>query len=166
MNESPDEPASIDDQLGRSVRTLQFIHAMIMGGLLLYTLLILVRSSEAGAEEPPLPVVPLCYAIGACLLSFVVPAFMRRSTVQSLEANPPDTIQPLLGVFQTSHIIGLALLEGAGFVACVALSRKPGGAPRWFIAVPLAVLALMAARFPRKASVARWIATALETLRA
>jgi len=98
------------------------------------------------------------------VMSFVVPPIVRRAGVAAFRGKPQITAESLVAPFQTGHIVGMAMLEVAGFLSCIALTGGFGNAPSWFLVVPIAILVLMLIRFPRVAFVADWVSMAREDI--
>ena len=104
----------------------------------------------------------------AAVMSSVVPNVIASGAVKAAartlaaEGMSPDAParadrlrQSLLAVYQSSHIVGMAILEGAAFFTVFALRF---GAPAWFPALTVGLLLVMAIRFPTLARVSDWIA--------
>ena len=149
-------------EIAPQVRTLQIIHVALMGGVTAYLGVLVSKGITFSEDDGALPVIPIVFAVLGAVMSFVVPAIVRRSGLAALRGKSPITAASLVSPFQTGHIVGMAMLEGAAFLACFALTGGFGGAPRWFLVVPIALIALMVIRFPRVASVAEWVSMARE----
>jgi hypothetical protein len=156
----------IPASLAPRVKVMQIVAAAIMTGLAVF----IVIAHFVGQNNPPpapgrTPVVTylsLVLIVSAVPMAFVVPMTIERAAVQNVarQAGPagspddPALIGRLLAVRQTSLIVSLALIEGAGFFSAIAylIEREPlalGGA--------LGALVLMATRFPTFAAVAAWL---------
>jgi hypothetical protein len=146
------------------VRTLQVIHAALVGGVFAFLMFVLWQGLRPAEDEGAFPLTPAAFAAVSVVMSFVVPSIVRRSSLAALRGNSEITAESLVAAFQTGHIVGMAMLEGAAFLTCFTLTGGLGGAPRWFVAVPVALIMIMLIRFPRVASVADWVSTAREEL--
>lgn len=159
------------DQIAReiapSVRVLQVIHLAILGGLVLFFMYQLYQGPKL-LEDPkaPPPLLPLAVATLGAAMSFVVPWIMRRSQLDLLRGQSPIASEALTGPLTLSHVVGLALLEGPGLLAAFSLGGAFGNVPRWFLVIPIALIAIMAFRFPRLGAVARWVEAKREELSA
>jgi hypothetical protein len=151
-------------EIAPQVRTLQIIHAALMAGVAAYLLFIFLQGLRFSEDSDALPLIPLGFAVMSVVMSFVVPPIVRHAGLAAFRGKPQITAESLVAPFQTGHIVGMAMLEGAGFLSCIALTGGFGGAPRWFLAVPIALLVLMLIRFPRVASVADWVSMAREEI--
>jgi hypothetical protein len=116
--------------------------------------------------------------MGAILLplSFILPGYIAAQSLRSGAVGPPDgSSRPsrklaaspreavtAAGAFQTSAIIGGALIEAPTFLAGVAylIEQNPIA-----LGVMLVLLAAMFVRFPARGSVERWIERQEERLR-
>lgn len=105
--------------------------------------------------------------------SIAIPMIVRSSSVNKLdqsshsqhrarkaigEEETRDTslpLGPLLQTYQTSHILGLAILESSVLLAGITLLF---GAPLWVLAFPVFLILVMALRIPRRSAVETWIA--------
>jgi hypothetical protein len=144
------------------VRSLQIIHAALMAGVAAYLVFIVSQGLRFSEDSDALPLIPLGFAAMSVVMSFMVPPIVRRAGLAAFRGKTQITAESLVAPFQTGHIVGMAMLEGAGFLSCFALTGGFGGAPRWFLAVPIALLLLMLIRFPRVASVVEWVSMARE----
>ena len=173
MSTPPDEPlpgAAPDDTLRTSVRVLQIIHLMLMagvGGFFVFTLLTSRGRQPQPGDDAFAKIAFFASAVAAVVAS-VVPTLVASAGVKAVAAAARGTgqagrgtgadaaaahglLQGLLGAYQSGHVVGMAILEGAAFFATFAL--RSGAAP-WF---PAGLIALMAWRFPTFARVADWI---------
>lgn len=155
---------SLAREIEPQVRVVQIVHAALMASVAAFLGFQLFQGPTFAEDPMTLPVIPLGFAIGGAMLSFVMPMVVRQSALARLGANPPVTTAALMNTFQSGHIVGMAMLEGAGLMTGVALGGIFGSVPRGFVAVPAALLVLMAMRFPRAHSVAEWIAARREEL--
>ena len=151
-------------EIAPQVRTLQIIHAALMAGVAAYLVFIFSQGPRFSEDSDALPLMPLGFAVMCVVMSFVVPPIVRRAGLADFRGKPQITAESLVAPFQTGHIIGMAMLEVAGFLSGFALTGGFGGAPRWFLAVPITILVLMLIRFPRVASVADWVSMAREEI--
>jgi hypothetical protein len=149
------------------VRTVQIIAAALPAGVIAFLALVLymvhVQNGGAGLNmQGQLPLVSLL-AVGflavQAVLSFVLPVSVARSGVRriaaaSRETSPAADAGQLLGLYQTTLIVGLALLEGGCFFGCVAYLVEA----RPFVLAAVAVgLAFILLRFPTEGRVRLWL---------
>lgn len=153
-------------EIAPQTRVLQVIHLALMGGVVAYFLFQVYQEPQYSDDKDALPLIPLVFAATNVIMSFVVPSIVRRSGFAALRGKSPIPTNSLMNAFQTGHIVGIAMLEGAGMLGCFALTGGFGSVPRWFLVVPVAVLVLMLLRFPRQGSVAEWITATREELAA
>ena len=129
------------------LRVMQIVAGTLLLGVLVFLAIVLfivfVRNNGAGNAPPrDLPLVSLLavlfFAVQAPL-AFVVPALQIRTSLRQIASGtwrlPPGAsaaafstdASKLLAVRQTTMIVGLALLEGAAFFACIAylLEARP-----------------------------------------
>jgi hypothetical protein len=156
------------------VRTMQIIAGAMMLGVVfcLGTLsLVVVQAKGQGMMQPP-PDFPMVTAIAVVLLvsnvplSFGLPVAVTRQALRRIAAgtwqppaqNPGTTFatdsSKLLAVRQTSLIIGLALLEAAGLLGCIAYLLEADPIALGVVAV---ALAFQLARFPTEGRVRAWL---------
>jgi hypothetical protein len=160
---STDADATVAE-VGPTVQSLQIIHVALMAGVAAYLVFMLSNGVQFTEESRAFPLFPLGFAVMMVVMSSVVPHVLRRASLAELRGKSRISTASLLGPFQIGHIVKIALLEAAAFLSCFALSGAFGEVPRWFVAVPIALLVLMAIRFPRVASVAHWVSMAREEL--
>jgi len=153
-----------DAEIAPQVRTLQIIHTALMVGVALYLVFLVSQGLHFSEDSDALPLIPLGFAAVSVVMSFVVPPMVRREGLAAFRGKTQIPAESLVAPFQAGRIVGMALLEGAGFLSCFALAGGHGGTPSWFLAVPVALLVLMLIRFPRVASVADWISTARDEI--
>ena len=167
-----------DDLLpSEQLRATQIIATSLLVGLLIFCgiALWLVRR-HGGGLIPGLEVITW-FAIAMFVievpLSFVVPRIVTRQQLKGIvEGKSPSGSRPtggiagqLAAVYQAAMIIGLALLEGVGFLACIAYLLE--GRPENLGIIAMVVI-LMMARFPRADRALAWMheqAEELERLR-
>lgn len=107
-------------------------------------------------------IVPHVVATGG--VRTAVRAVRASGAVDSAADPAADPFVPgLLAAFQTSHIVGMAILEGAAFFAILVMG---GGVPPWFPAIPAGLLFVMALRFPTATHAAGWVSARREEIEA
>ncbi|MCA9057976.1 MAG: hypothetical protein KDA85_05735, partial [Planctomycetaceae bacterium] len=132
----------------------------LMMGLVMFAVIVLVLTGGKLTEPPSLMT---WMAVGFGVLMFVnhlvIPEFVAKA---NLSAITPDSLKDLedaqrirkvLPAFQVRHIIGCAMLEGAGFLAAVAALLEKNWIP---LAVAGAMIVLMALQFPGETRVRFW----------
>jgi hypothetical protein len=135
-----------------------------MANVAAYLVFILSQGLRFSEDSDALPLIPLGFAVTSVVMSFVVPPIVRRAGVAAFRGKPQITAESLVAPSQTGHIVGMAMLEVAGFLSCIALIGGFGNVPSWFLVVPIAILVLMLIRFPRVAFVADWVSMAREDI--
>jgi hypothetical protein len=145
-------------EIGAQAKVLQIIHAALVVGVLVFFGFQLVNNPKFTELPTAVPLVPLVAAISGTVFSFIVPKIVRQSTIAQLHTKSPVATAELFNAYQISHIIGMALMEGAIFLVCMALSGLFGEVPRWFLGVPIVLIVIMLLRFPKKSTIAEWIA--------
>lgn len=167
--------SSPDDMLPpKRLRVMQIIAGALLLGVLTFLAIALFLVSgrpqgAAGGTADGLPVISVLAVMLLVVdapLAFVVPSFLMRSAVRRIASGawqaPPGSdpaafasdAAKLLTVRQTALIIGLALLEGVAFFACIAylLEAQP-----FVLAVVLVAVALMLVNFPTEGRVRAWL---------
>jgi hypothetical protein len=168
------QPAA--DDFSARLRTMQIVHAAILmgplvfGGIIAFIFLQQGRGLVAQGPLTLLTLIALVWLPAAAAASFVVSGMVLRSAVGQIAAGtwkpPADTArrgiavdaltdgQKLLTVRQTADIIGAALLEGAIFLACIALFIE-GHA--WALAAACVGWVLLLSRFPTEGRIRSWL---------
>jgi hypothetical protein len=160
-----------DDVPAPQLRTMQIIAAAMMMGivfaLMIFLVLVTGQNKQVITDLDHLQVVSIVavvlFATNAPL-SVAMPGIVSRNALRPLAASA-SPVDGLMALRQTTLIIGLALLEGAAMLACIAFFLECHVID--LIVVGLA-LAFMAARFPTRNRVHAWLAqqqAALEELR-
>ncbi len=138
------------------VRVLQIITFALVMGVVMFgaVVVLLLRALEPPAATPVISGIAAGFAVFAIVLHVVLPKIIVRNTLanQGPKANP----ESLLNVYQTQHIIALALLEGAAFFNLVATILEHHV---WSIAVAVALVMIMLSRFPTQTRRAQWLET-------
>ncbi|MFM7250621.1 MAG: hypothetical protein ACKO5R_12025 [Planctomycetaceae bacterium] len=155
---------SIVAEIAPRMTSLKVVHLALVASVAVFLCFVLAQEPASAERGRDVAIAALACAAGSVALSFVLPAVFRRAGLAALRDKEEIPAEALLGPYQTGHVAGMALLEGAGLLACFALSGGAGSVPRWFVAIPLGILALMLVRFPRPRAVAEWIASAREAL--
>ncbi len=156
------------------LRVMQIISSALLLGVVTFLaiVLFLVLVQNNGAGMAPVGNVPIVSIVAVVLLivqvplAFLLPAFLTRSALRQIASgtwkspaspDPSDfstDASKLLAVKQTMTIIGLALLEGAAFLGCIAylLEAQP-----FALAVVLVAVILMLVKFPTEGRVRSWL---------
>ena len=159
MNPAPDGRGSDDDsRIVQVVRIMQIIAVALLFGMLSFLGIVLfLRFSGNPAPAPSLPIVSLvslAMLLTTTPVAFVLPGVLTRNGVRQIAAQQNPDPGQLLGLRQTTFILGLALMEGTGFTALVAMLLE-------FHPIAIAVLAvafvLMVVQFPTVARVRSWL---------
>jgi hypothetical protein len=159
------------------MRTMQIIAGALLTGVLLFIPIALVHvqlQQKAPVRDLPVLSVVAVVMLASCApLAFLLPAIRTRSALQRIAAGtwqtPPD-LDPeqyanvpvrLLFIRQLNLLIGLALLEGAAFMGCIAymLEAHPISAGVVGVAVGLMVL-----QFPTRGRVRVWLERQMDQL--
>jgi hypothetical protein len=160
-----------DVPMPASLRAMQIVAAALVVGVIAFLAIVLylvLAQKQGGANPPPnLPLISLIAAgslVVATVVSFALPAAIVRSTLRRIAAGtwkpePGMAAQAtdsdkLLALYQTTLIVGLALLEGACFFSCIAYLVE--GQP-FVLAVVAVGVGLMLVRFPTEGRVRRWL---------
>jgi hypothetical protein len=171
-----------------TTRRLQIIVGAMLLGLVTFLVVILAvvpapkppappAPGEGGGPTQPLPVLTVTaytFAVILLPLSLVVPKLLsdaQRSRIavgNRSPAGPPDApatdddISRLALVYQARKIVGVAMNEGAAFLALVAYMIERNSVA---LGLSLALIACVALRFPTRTAVANWINGQLELIR-
>ncbi len=151
MQDSNEE--TIANELRSSTTVLMFIHFMMFMGVLAYFLFAWSQGLKMGGDNATLPVASLSLAIVGLVMSFVIPALIRRSGTGAEQTSP----QSLASTFMVAHIVAIALLEGPTFFAVLSLTNADNPAPAWYWTVAVGLLAVMGLRFPFPGRLTNWV---------
>lgn len=174
--------SSPDDPLPRqNLQTMQMIAGALLLGVVVFLIIALLIVSNRGkgngmAPTGGFPMISILAVVLAAVefpLAFVVPAVLTRNALRQIASGawrpPPTANAPafdtdtskLLAVRQTTRIIGLALLEGAAFLGCIAylLEAQP-----FALGVPLAAILLMLMSFPTESRIRAWLERQIDRL--
>ncbi len=135
-----------------------------------------LQKNELVVGEAELSTTLAIAAAGAATLGFLasiaIPMVVRNNAVAKLGQSPhalhaagksvvdeanDDTsndLGPLLQIYQTGHILGMAILESSVLLAGLTLLF---GAPFWALAFPAFLILVMVLRTPRRPSVEAWV---------
>ena len=164
-----------DEQLLiKSLRLMQIITAALVIGLVNTRLIAIVFiSPKPVPPNPPGDAFPVLTAIAVAAfvalipLSFLLPRLITKKYVSRIvmgnwqpahNSNPvwsTTIFGQLLSTKHAASIVGLALLEGVGFLACIACMIEHR---MIVLAVVAAVVVLMLLRFPTADKLRNWIA--------
>jgi hypothetical protein len=156
------------------LRGMQIIAGALLAGVvtLLALVLILVFLQNQGAGLAPAGNMPILTMVAGFLfviqapLAFLLPRILIRSALRRVASGtwqiPPGAesasfntdASKLLAVKQTSMILGLALLEGAAFLGCIAYLLE---AQSIALGVVVVAVALMLMTFPTEPRVRAWL---------
>lgn len=152
--------------LRQHVATARLIVTALIAGLLFFltigVFLVEIRGPGGGAPMPQgnqkvLTLVAMALFLVQVPLSFVLPRAMLRASLRKLAAEDRlvvENLPRLLGLRQASLVLGLALLEGVGFLCCVAYLTE---GHRVGLVLAGMVLLLMLFRFPSEIGTRLWL---------
>jgi hypothetical protein len=179
------DPSAAEPDVGltpQRLRVMQIIAGALILGVVVFlgVVLLVVHGRNRGQgvmPAQPLPVISLMAVamLAVCgPLAFVIPAVVTKSSLRQIlsgtwrappGADPAMTATVggrLMGVRQTTLIVGMALLEGTAFLGCTAYLSD--ARPFVLAVVGVAVL-LMLCKFPTEAGVRAWLERQAEALR-
>jgi hypothetical protein len=155
------------------LRIMQIIAGALIGGVAIFLGIVLflvhgLGQGPANPQEPMLTYVALLLLVVNVPLASVVPRMIEARGIAQIAAGtwrPPGAAETsgdagrLMQLFQQSLIIGLAILEGVAFLACVAYLLEAQS-----IAVVVAGLPLlfMIIRFPTQNRCQAWLDNQLD----
>lgn len=151
-------------QFQAAVRTQQIITGAILSGLMtLFVVALIVDMPPPPAQRVPvLSYVSAGLALMNSLLAYVVPGQVVQGGLKRIATSGGHVRAPnqggeeaaLLGLGQTGHITRLALLEGAGFLGCIAymIEREALG-----LIVAGVMACFLLACFPTPGRVRAWL---------
>jgi hypothetical protein len=150
------------------LKTMQIIAAAMMMGIVgaLAIFLFLVTTQQKRpivtelADLQAISIVALVLFATNAPLSLVLPGLVTTNSLRQL-ATSTSAVDRLLALRQTTLIIGLALVEGAAMLACIAFFLECHVLD--LVVVGLALI-LMLARFPTRNRVRAWLAQQLAAL--
>jgi hypothetical protein len=147
--------------------------ALIAGVLVFLGVVVyLVHGEQQGQGAQPAAGLPVITLIAGLVfltnlpLAILLPVLITRSAVRRIAAGawrgPPGAdpaqsesdVGKLVAVWQTSTLVGYALLEGAGFFGCIAYLLEGQGAA---LGVAGAALGMMAGMFPTAGRLGAWL---------
>jgi hypothetical protein len=167
------------------LRVAQIIAGALIGGLSTFFLIVLFIVSATGKPQvaqnnPQIPIisfVAIAIFVVNLVLFLVLPASITGQGLKAIisgkwqqlshnNPRPPTTITEYLqALHQTTLIVALALLEGAGFFACTAYMLER----QWYTAcLAIVLILIMAINFPTASRARNWMirsADQLEELR-
>ena len=169
MLEPSDHDATLE-ATRQPARVLQIIHLALMAGASFYFLFQLANPGPAfGGGEPDVSV-PCLFAVVAMIVSPVLSSLVAAQAVGAAargepvaqhsedgptgQRSPDPLLSGLIGAYHSSHIAGMAILNGAVFLA---LFNMRTGVPDWYRLVPVGLLLLMAIGFPTLSRVVEWV---------
>jgi hypothetical protein len=167
-----------DDQaqfLRAILRVLQVISAAMMSAVVTFLIVVVLILQEAAPAGPLVHTYPAVgLGIIALVAAFLVPHFVGGGIKKALVEGKRVVLPPqfragpevgivgnLLGLFQSRHIVGYAILEGAAFYGLIAylLERQQAS----LIVVGL-LLAAMLMRVPTRARLENWLEAELKSI--
>ena len=152
MPSSRSDIESIAAEIAARMIWLQIVHLALVASVAVFLAVMLSQGAAATEDRSNVAFIALICAAASVAMSFVLPKVFRSAGLAALRGKAEIPVEALLGPFHTGHIAGIALSGG------------PGSVPRWFVAVPIGILTLLLARFPRTRTVATWILRTREAL--
>ena len=159
------------------LRIMRVILGALIGGCLAFLIIAVVFRQRGQMAPPPalaiFTYVALGFAVFWTALSFLIPDFFvtaeRRKMAKASERylNDPQVrlaasdMVKLLGLYGTRMIISSAIIEGCVFFFIIAYMLE--GSPYCLVGA-LVLLGIMAAKFPNRVRVERWVEMQRELL--
>ncbi len=173
-------PYSVGDDLNNSatelqapkfeaaVRGMQIIAVALMMGVLMFlgVVLVLTQGDISGKPET-LTMMAAGFGFLMIVLHFVIPAIsfrnqLRQAVAEGLAQKSDDErTQRVVGIYQATLIVGLALLEGAAFFNLIAMMAEHCVAS---LGVVTLLVCLMLVKFPTRSKVSWWVEDKLREL--
>jgi hypothetical protein len=162
------------------LKTMQIIAAALLLGQATFTAVVVFLVNNAPAQEAGVPAakdlpivsfvalavfasnVPLALIMGGAIAKTQVAAFAQETKTHNSDDTKQEDSLGLLTTAQTVMIITFSLLEGPGFLGCIAFLLE---GQLWVLAVPGCSMALQLVKFPTELRVESWINEQLATLR-
>ena len=161
--------------------TMQIIATALLFGVLTFlgiVLYIVHLQHDGHGVAPPrdlpiLSIMAVAMLVINGVLAFLIPGSLLRSGLAKIAATAgpiplgatgkavANTANQLLNVWQTTLIVGMALLEGTAFFACIAYLLE---AQIYTLAVLGVALGLMLSKFPTQGRLAGWVKEQLDEL--
>lgn len=134
--------------------TAQIIAGALMAGILAFAGVAFVISKSPVAANPMISYLAAGFAAVSVVMHFVIPSLLVGAQKAALRQCPIDQRRGLLaGAYLSKTIVGMALLEGAGFFNLVAYIVERQA---WSYGVIAVLLTLMAVRFPSQGRFDEW----------
>lgn len=182
MSQNLDSSAPYTSAIQRTVMLVRIITAAMVMGILMFggvAMSTIRNAPPAGAEAPADPpaarakpplgqitMLAIAFMVGGGLAATVLPRVISRNQVAQLKATHgaaasidsvgrnESFMSGLLRVYQTQHIIRLALLEGPAFLGIIAFMIEHNAS---VFVVPAVSVGLMLMTFPSVDNVVRWL---------
>jgi len=141
------------------VRVLQIVtFAVALGGTTAMAIFYAITPAGLGPNDSPmLSLIAAGLLAVQAVLSLLAPKFIVNATLPKLASQSPSGDEDrLLGLRQATHIVSIALLEGAVLFAAIAynVERQP-----WTPMLAIAGIILIALRFPTSNDTLDWVET-------
>ncbi len=158
---SDESDPSVARHLGPSVRIVQIItFALLQGAFLFGCIALFLNSGDINGVPSLLTWVAVGVSGLMVVNHFVVPRIIAGAMIRNLAANglAGKTLEEkatlVMGVFQSQHIIGCAMLEGAAFLCLVVYLVE---STQYALGCAVLLLCIIAARFPTTSGVQFWV---------
>lgn len=153
------------------IRNFRLILLALLVGVAVFALVVFLISNISWAEPEFFSIILFGFTLILIVQAFVLPKFLAKGGIQQLvppsgkelsEQELQDTMpKKMLGVWFTSNIVRMAILESAAFINLVFAWLEGSG---WHLVVALIVLGLMITQLPSKDRVLGWIEDRLAQL--
>jgi hypothetical protein len=142
-------------ELDLRLKQLRIITGALIAGVFFFGIVVVATGS---LNQPPNgQTVSLMGAAGAAIqfvLYLIVPSVIARKA-GGFSSDPKSTTS-LLNIYQTKHVIGLALLEGAAFFNLVCCMVEHN---LWSAGIVIALVLIMLGSWPTQTRMLQWIET-------
>ena len=155
-------------QVQPAVRMIQIISFALIVGPVLFGCFVLL-GTDADFKGEPSVITWMAVGLSGLMMvnHFVIPRIITTATLKQLAGNglneqtETEKIQSIMGVFQSAHIVGFALLEGAAFFALIAWMLE---STQYAVGAAVILIALMVIRFPTASRISFWVEDRLREL--
>ncbi len=159
--EREEQSEAMSSILSSSVRVVQIItFALVQSSFLFAVIVLFAKQGQMNSPAGPLTWIAAGVSGVLFVLQLIVPGVIARSGLAKLSTaelkglSEVDQFRKLMPIFQSQHIVGCAMLEGAALLGAICYMMEEN----WIaMAVCAAMTGSLVAKFPTATSVRFWV---------
>ena len=146
----------------QQIRVVQIIAIALMMGVLTFgAIAFQIGNGKQPPETPMMSYIAMGLGLQMLIVHFIIPSFILKNSLKAIANQTGNVREALVATHRGKTILGLAILEGAAFLALVSYLIEGHD---YALGTALVMLFMMTVQFPGTNRVLNWIGTNAELI--